>query len=352
MKISIGAQVKNGPMGGGNQFVQSLALFLTERGHEVIFRLDHSDIDVILMVEPRRGCSISAFGPLEILQYLRRVNSNTLVVHRINECDERKGTKTVNAQLELANSIADHTVYIGSWLGDLFSERKMSHFSSVIKNASDRSIYKFALKNKPVEGEKWRLVTHHWSPNWNKGWDFYSLFNEKSNDNLDYEFHYIGNKPINIRAGNIFFHPPTAGRDLAVKLNKNHIYISASLNEPAGMHHIEGASVGLPLVFRNSGALPEYCRGFGEMFEDSESFWSALKQVTNQYRMYSERMRSYPSDISVMGQAYLDLFMEMVDHRPQYLKYREKRMQLHPISNLKMWLKYYSYYCRHRIGFS
>jgi hypothetical protein len=351
MKISIGAKVTDGPTGGGNQFARSLGSFLTGRGHEVVFRLDDSDIDIILMVEPRRGSPISAFGPLEILQYLRRVNSNTLVVHRINECDERKGTKTVNAQLELANSIADHTVYIGSWLSGLFSGKKMSHSSSVIKNAADRSIYKFVLKNARSSGEKWRLVTHHWSPNWNKGWDIYALFNEKSDNNLDYELHYIGNKPTNIKAGNIFFHPPTTGRELAMKLNENHIYLSASLNEPAGMHHIEGASVGLPLVFRNSGALPEYCQGFGEMFGDSDSFWRALKQVTNQYRMYSERMRSYPSDVSLMGQAYLDLFEEMVEKRPLYLKSREKRIQSHPISSWKMWFKYYSYYFMHRLGF-
>ena len=106
MKISIGAQVKNGPMGGGNQFVQSLASFLTERGHEVIFQLDHSDIDVILMVETRRWLRVSAFGLLEILHYLRDASPYAPVVHRINECDERKGAKTVKSQLELANSIA------------------------------------------------------------------------------------------------------------------------------------------------------------------------------------------------------------------------------------------------------
>jgi hypothetical protein len=350
MKISIGAQVKDGPMGGGNQFVQSLVWFLTEKGHEVIYRLDHSDIDVILMVEPRRGASISTFGPLEIRKYLRHVNSNALVVHRINECDERKGTKTVNAQLELANCVADHTVYISAWLCDLFSEKKMSRSCSVIKNAADQSIYKFALKNEPTGDEKWRLVTHHWSPNWNKGWDIYQLFEKKSDNNLDYEFHYIGNKPINIKAENIIFHPPTTGRDLAMKLNENHIYISASLYEPAGMHHIEGASVGLPLVFRNSGALPEYCEGFGEMFEDSDSFWRALKRVTTHYNMYSERMRTYSSDEGVMGQAYLDLFEELVEKRRFILNRRAHGNRVFKNLSLQMAFRYYWYLLRHRIG--
>ena len=106
MKISIGAQVTDGPTGGGNQFVQALALFVTGKGREVIDRLDDSDINVILLVETRRWLRVLAFGLLEILHYLRDASPYAPVVHRINECDERKGAKTVKSQLELANSIA------------------------------------------------------------------------------------------------------------------------------------------------------------------------------------------------------------------------------------------------------
>jgi hypothetical protein len=102
MKISIGAQVTDGPTGGGNQFVQALALIVTGKGREVIDRLDNSDIDVILMMETRRWLRVLTFGPLEILHYLRDANPYALVVHIINECDERKGAKTVKSQPELA----------------------------------------------------------------------------------------------------------------------------------------------------------------------------------------------------------------------------------------------------------
>ena len=34
------------------------------------------------------------------------------------------------------------------------------------------------LKETPGKGEKIRIVTHHWSPHWNKGWDIYSLLDE------------------------------------------------------------------------------------------------------------------------------------------------------------------------------
>ena len=53
-------------------------------------------------------------------------------------------------------------------------------------------------------------------------------------------------------------------------LSKNHVYLTASINEPAGMHHIEGALSGLPIIYRNSGAIPEYCSDFGVSFHDLE----------------------------------------------------------------------------------
>ena len=36
------------------------------------------------------------------------------------------------------------------------------------------------------------------------------------------------------------------------------------------MHHIEGALSGLPLIFRKSGALPEYCSDYGIEFIDDD----------------------------------------------------------------------------------
>ena len=38
--------------------------------------------------------------------------------------------------------------------------------------------------------------------------------------------------------------------------SKHDLYISASINEPAGMHHIEGLLCGLPIIYRDNGALP------------------------------------------------------------------------------------------------
>ena len=43
------------------------------------------------------------------------------------------------------------------------------------------------------------------------------------------------------------------------------------------MHHIEGILCGLPIIYRESGALPEYCKKYGISFKN-EKFLPALKK--------------------------------------------------------------------------
>ena len=40
------------------------------------------------------------------------------------------------------------------------------------------------------------------------------------------------------------------------------------------MHHIEGALCGLPILFRNSGSLPEYCKKYGVSFDGDRRYYS------------------------------------------------------------------------------
>ena len=92
MKISIGTNIKEGPWGGGNLFAINLTQYLKKKGHTVINHLDHEDIDLILLTEPRKTSESSAFTHIDIFKYQKLVNRNVLVVHRVNECDERKKT--------------------------------------------------------------------------------------------------------------------------------------------------------------------------------------------------------------------------------------------------------------------
>ena len=168
------------------------------------------------------------------------------------------------------------------------------------------------------------MVTHHWGGNRMKGFDIYEmldtmLMEEKWLGRI--EFTYIGNLPSGFKFKNSRHIPPLSGDLLARELASHHVYLTGSINEPAGMHHIEGAMCGLPLIYRRSGALPEYCDSFGIGF-DGEDFPDALRKLIFSYDNLSARMKHYPHTAEKMCNEYIALFDSMVQKRERIMQAR------------------------------
>jgi hypothetical protein len=108
-----------------------------------------------------------------------------------------------------------------------------------------------------------------------------------------------------------------SGKDLAEELKKHHIYLTASRNEPAGMHHIEGALCGLPILYINSGALPEYCKNFGICFEEN-NFEEKLLQLKNEFNFYENEIKKYNNTATKMAGEYLNLFVNLLENKNLY----------------------------------
>ena len=96
LKISMNVQNKAGPWGGGNLFISNLKRYLEAKGNDVIFNLFDPDIDIILILDPRMLSESVLYSTKEIEFYKKNINNNCKVVHRINECDERKETSGIN----------------------------------------------------------------------------------------------------------------------------------------------------------------------------------------------------------------------------------------------------------------
>ena len=323
MKVAIGFDIKNSSWGGGNQFAKSLVQALKDKGHEVTHYLIEKDIDIILLTDPRSYNEGVNFGPLEIIKYLILKNKKALVIHRINECDERKNTFHMNKLLKWANYCADYTVFISSWLKnlDLYQRDKPS---KVILNGADRKIFNSYYKKNWNGLTPIKVVTHHWSPNKMKGFDVYSKLDYLLSSSYwknKFEFTYIGNLPKGFNFKNTKHVSPISGNKLALELSKHDLYISASINEPAGMHHIEGILCGLPIIYRNSGALPEYCEDFGIEFENQD-FLPALNRMLKDYSIYKKSINNYPNDSEKMTDQYLILFEELLRNRKKIVKNR------------------------------
>jgi len=111
---------------------------------------------------------------------------------------------------------------------------------------------------------------------------------------------------------------------LAEELKKNHLYVTASKNEPSGNHHIEAAQCSLPLLYLESGGIPEYCNGFGLGF-DNYNFEEKLEEIINNYEKYYNTMSEYPFSSNKMSSEYLELFYELKNDKYKIIKNRKDK---------------------------
>ena len=91
----------------------------------------------------------------------------------------------------------------------------------------------------------------------------------------------------NYQPKNIKLISPKSGKELGNIIKKYDIYLTATQNEPCGMHHIEGISCGLPILYcKGGGAIKEVCDSVGEEFDNIETLFKKLYLITESYDKY------------------------------------------------------------------
>ena len=295
MKISINRQPKKGPWGGGSKFVESMSSFLENLDHNVIYDLNDPNIDIILMIDPRPNNE--CYGVNEIYKY-KHYNPKVKVLHRINECDARKNTNFMDNILIQSANFADKVIFISSWLRDYFSKKGMNvENSSIIYNGCNTS--HFFPPERKIQSDKIKLVTHHWSDNWLKGHDLYQFIDENIVGE-NYEFTYVGRYCKEYTPKKTKIIPPLWGPALAEEIKKHDIYVTASRFEPCGMHHIEGAACGLPVIYhKDGGGINELCKLHGEAYENFDNFKEKLFLVSKNIKKYASKIDYKNLDIQL-----------------------------------------------------
>jgi len=326
MKISIGSKIIKGPFGGGNEFIRNLKIFFEDRNYQVVDNLLDKDIDIILITNPFLDSETSTFNNYDVDYYINFKNPNAIVFQRINECDERKGTKNLNSKLNYLNKNVDVNIYVSEWINDVYKNFEMSSKKSyVIKGGPNNKIFNSNNKSLWDKKKKIRLVTHHWSNNLMKGYLDYQYIDSLLGQGFDNEFDFtiIGNVPENLKFKHSTILNPLSGLDLSTELKKHDVYLTASRNEPSGNHHMEGALCGLPVMYIDSGALPEYCENFGVLY-NIDNFIDKLREVKSNYENLTKNLKNYPYNFNNAAENYEKIFLESIKNKKSILKKRYK----------------------------
>lgn len=295
-RVAINMRPTSSPWGGGNQWLRQMVRYLTGRGFEVVFDLERR-VDAIVLVDPRVE-GLVRFGPEDIKAYKARW-PDVVCLHRVNECDARKGTDVMDELLAGANKVADFTVFVSDWLRQYHIARwfDASRPHAVIANGADPAVFHPLGAEPFVPGQPFRLVTHHWSDNWMKGFDVYRQVDEliAGGKLPGTELWVIGRWPKELRWKAARTNGAVQGPALGRLLRRCQAYLTASRSEPGPMHPIEGAQCGLPVVYHEEGGgTVELVRSFGVPFRDDVR--SAILDLRERYaELRSSVLRHAPS---------------------------------------------------------
>ena len=191
------------------------------------------------------------------------------------------------------------------------------------------------ILKKHNKSKKLKVCTHHWGDNWNKGFDAYVLLDSllsKTKWKDIVEFTYIGKVNKNANFINTKVISTISGKKLAEELRSQDFYITGSINEPSGNHHIEAAQCGLPIMYINSGGVGEYCNGFGIEYNLS-NFEEKLNKMIQDLEVQRLSIQEYPFSSEKMCNEYIDLFNDLLKNLMKFFrkKYFKKQIILKKI---------------------
>ena len=292
LKLSIIFNLRSGAYGGGNQFLKAL------KG--ALLRLDSyseypADADVVLF---------NSHHSLKEVARLKKSHPDKVMVQRVDgpiRLYASMSDKRDAIVMKANRLFADGTVFQSKWSMERSLELgwPSSGHRTVIMNSPDPSIFNREGRWPPLSGEKVRLIATSWSDNPNKGFDVYE-FLDCHLDFDRYEMTLIGNSPISFK--NIRHLPPRESAELAERLKRGDIFITASRADPCSNSLIEARHCGLPALAYRDGGHPEILAdGGGELFDRPDDIPQLIERLVRNYETYTGRIKA-PSIDRAAGQ--------------------------------------------------
>jgi len=286
VKIHIAFDFKDGPWGGGNQFLKALREQWRNKG---VYAENMVEAEAYLVNAFPSGNMNNFLEPVK-----QKLQNDKFIFYRLdglyycNRIDERQ--KYIDDVCTyFANNFTDGIIYQTNWIKEIQQSYGIHKTikNIVAINAPDSSIFTRKEIKFPQKEEKIKLVATCWAPNERKGFKFYKFLDE----NLDfdkYEMVFIGNSPVKFK--NIKMKPPATTRKIAEELMEHHAFVSCAFNEPCSNSLIEAMHVGLPALGHNSGGSPDIIQQAGELFNDEMDLLESIDKLGRNLKMYSDRI--------------------------------------------------------------
>ena len=310
--VAMNLKPRAGSWGGANQWTSQLSRWLTYQGWRVRYDLKYPP-DAIVMTHT--GLSLGTTFGVEEIVTLKKKYPFIPCIHRINDNDLRKDSSQMDAFLAKSNRAADHTVFVSEWLQNHHGARwfDISKPHSVISPGADPRFFHPIGNRAPLPSEPLRIVTHHWSNHWNKGFDIYEQIDTwmAQENSQQYELWIIGRWPKEIQWKVARTFAPQSGKKLATLLRQCHAYISASRYEPGAMHVVEGLQCGLPLLYHpDTGGTIEQGLRYGMKLQ--EDIATTLKHFRDKLPELRSKLLNDPPSGCKMAMEYHQLIEKMI----------------------------------------
>lgn len=279
--------------GGGNQFLINLTNHLSKH-HDIVYTLE-PNLDLIFVMDPRK------------LKYNRIVNKDVVaykkqyphirIIQRVNDCDKPRNQENIIDPIVInATKCADLTIFVSQWTCDYYHSKGYRGKHIVINGGCNQDIFyprPLLTPPPPKLGPKGKvkLVTHHWSQNWNKGFEYFKQLSDYIDEHPEFELTFIGRElPPEQNPKNMNRIGPLFGDELGEELSKHHIYITASKAEACPNHVLEGMSTMLPLLYHvDIGGGVEISKPNGaESFSSFSDLINKLHLIIANYKDYQK----------------------------------------------------------------
>ena len=299
VKIYINREPVVGPWGGGNKTLSGLVEELSKKA-DVVYNLDHKDIDVLFCFDPRPNSSGVWYKNL--LEYREKFGAK--IIQRVGDIGTHGKPDLTNLVYQ-SSHMSDFVIFPSDWSRKSISFKNKNYL--VVPNSPLPDFFRFRKNSKP--GDTLKIVTHHWSTNEMKGFDIYQDLGKIAND-LKIEFTYIGRYPSETSCTGINIIGPKDKDELSKILPEHDVYLTASMYEAGANHVLEGIASGLPVIYRDTGgSIPEYICGYGLEYTGMQDLAICIQKIKSNYSLFKNRALSFESNFNDTIMQYVDIIV-------------------------------------------